>query len=86
MKRTVTRIRKWLREKAAERKKRERLARERAINDECEKELQVMEWHGGLNICHNGVPLIHQCFLQEDAVVVVKTSRETLKMWKEGTL
>ncbi len=83
MKKLVTEIREWLRGMSTARMQREQAGKESALIKECERELQVMEWNGGLYICYKGVPIIHQAFLREDAVPVVTTSRNTLKLWKE---
>jgi hypothetical protein len=82
----IGRIFGWVNNMVNARRERKAKALDAAMEEECNRELQVREWNGGLYICHNGVPLIHQDFLKENAVVVVKQSRYALKLWKEGTL
>jgi hypothetical protein len=83
MKKLVTEIREWLRGMSTARMQREQAGREIALIKECERELQVMEWNGGIYICYNGVPIINQSLLKEESVAVVTMSRKALKMWKE---
>mgnify|MGYP006371639761 CR=1 FL=1 len=79
----ITRMLNRVKEEISLRRERMEALKSEALRKECAQELQVMEWDGGLYICHHGIPLIKEDLLDNALEKAVAEGRKTLQAWKE---